>query len=93
MTLATVGQVAGILAALAAVITLYYLTREAARKRAEAERVERDGIYQDGRKSRDDEVALLRSQRDDARRERDSARGESTEWERRYLDQRDRREP
>lgn len=56
------------------------------------ERAELEGrAFSAGAASRNDEIALLRSQRDDARRQRDEARGEirdvrleAREWEQRY---------
>lgn len=49
---------------------------------------ERAAALADGRASRDDEVSLLRSQRDDARRERDVMRTERDDWRRQALEQR-----
>lgn len=61
--------------------------RSKAREQAEA----LGKSFSDGARSRDGEIALLRSQRDDARLERDQARADAERWETRYLDVRDRR--
>lgn len=91
-TWAVVAAVGG---TLAAVLTLIRSVIRGARADAEQERRDRAELqgkaFSDGAASRNDEIALLRSQRDDARRQRDEARIEirdarleARQWEQRY---------
>lgn len=61
----------------------YRQVRSDMRKRAAEDRAEKqkihDDAFDDGKKSRDWEVAQIRGQRDDARQERDEARAENRE--------------
>lgn len=88
VTVATVGGT------VVAVLTFLYLVRRYAK--ADATRVNqerkqiRDDAYAEGRASRDDEIQLLTSQRDDARHDRDQNGLRAAEFERRYNDLRDR---
>lgn len=92
----SLGTASAIVAAIVAVLTLVVMVRKSARETALAEARERTELtskaYEDGQKSRNDEVALLRSQRDDARRDRDTYRSERDQA-RRDLSDRDRRTP
>lgn len=94
MTWATAGGIATVIAALVAVGTLYVSTRNAARERVQRESAERASLVavarSEGAASRDDEVALLKSQLGDARRDRDRQASRADEFERRYNDLRDR---
>lgn len=93
------GQQLGVLATLVsaavAVVTLALWMRAQGKKQAAADAAERDEIranaFTAGRDSRNDEVRLLTSQRDDARRDRDLNHAQSEEGWRRYNDLRDRR--
>lgn len=90
MTLATIAEAGGLVLVLVGVITLYVQLRDRVRTRLDHEQEKRakdiEAAEERGRRSRDDEVALLRSQRDDARRERDAALRRADEYERRYND-------
>jgi hypothetical protein len=75
--LALAGEIGSILAAAAAITGIGIGIRNDIRKKADKERTERAEIagqnFALGATSRENEVALLRSQRDDAREARDSA--------------------
>lgn len=77
------------------IATFIWTVRRAAKDDATKdarEKAELEGqAYSRGALSRNDEVALLKSQRDDARRERDQLRGERDDWQNRYLNLRDSR--
>lgn len=93
--LTTLGTIGGLVLVVLGVVTLYLQLRDGARKRAEADRDERDALVRaakkEGADSRNNEVALLESRLADAYHDRDEARSDAREWERRYNDLRDRR--
>jgi hypothetical protein len=94
MNVVTVLEVgAAVVAALATVWGLVKQARSEVSRRAQQEIRERAEIaareFSSGAMSRNDEVALLRSQRDDARRDRDEAKTEAREYRERYMDLRD----
>jgi FtsZ-binding cell division protein ZapB len=98
MNVVTVLEVgAAVIAAMAAVWGLVKQARAEVSRRAQQEIRERAEIaareFSSGAQSRNDEIALLRSQRDDARRDRDEAKAESRNWQERYMDLRDGRTP
>lgn len=86
MTLATMGEICGILAALAGVITLGVSLRSEARKRAQMEIDERkkirDDAYASGVQSQTATITQLQYQRDQLTSERDEARTERRDLER-----------
>lgn len=103
MNLATVAEGGGLVVVLISVVTLYVQLRDRIRTRIEKENERRaqqlEAAEERGRRSRDDEfavlrassdaqAALLRSQRDDARRDRDEAQRRVEELERRFNDRR-----
>lgn len=90
----TIESVTGAIVCLVAVATFYLGIRSSARKQTAKEATDREEIrdkaFREGAASRNPDVALLTSQRDDARRDRDLNQAQANEFARRYNDLRDR---
>lgn len=96
MSSGSVDVITAVLGAAVATATFVYLIWTGTKKRAREDKLEREALagakFAEGARSRDDEVNLLRSQRDDARRDRDEAQRRADLYEQRYNDLRDRRD-
>lgn len=90
MSLTQLAAVAVIVGTLVAVLTFIRGMKRLGQEQRTKNEEKRRELLAEGRSSRDNEVALLRSQRDDARRERDENGRRADTFETRYNDLRDR---
>lgn len=94
MTGAQLQAAAAIIGTLVVLVSFVVSMARAARRQAEREVEIKDAIHKagvvEGKASRDDEVALLRSQLDDRSRRAESAQRRADAFEARYNDLRDR---